>query len=110
METNFNFNSAICTSLERSRRLLALGLKKETADFRRDNDGWNDPCVVHTVYEWTQTSDDYYPCWSLHRLIEMTQTQHTTITLVPYKNTYDAMIGDIESLIKEGYFNKEYLV
>ena len=32
METKFNFNSAICTNLEQSRRLLALGLKKETAD------------------------------------------------------------------------------
>lgn len=32
METNLKFNSAICTSREQSERLLALGLKKETAD------------------------------------------------------------------------------
>ena len=32
METKFNFNSAICTSKEQSERLLALGLKKDTAD------------------------------------------------------------------------------
>ena len=29
---NFEFKSAICTSVEQSKRLLALGLKKETAD------------------------------------------------------------------------------
>ena len=32
METKFNFNSQICTTKEQSERLLALGLKKETAD------------------------------------------------------------------------------
>ena len=32
MGTKFNFNSAICTSKAQSERLLALGLKKETAD------------------------------------------------------------------------------
>ena len=28
----FNFNSQICTTREQSERLLALGLRKETAD------------------------------------------------------------------------------
>ena len=32
MDTKFNFKSSICTSREQSGRLLALGLKKETAD------------------------------------------------------------------------------
>ena len=32
MKTKFNFNSQICTTREQSERLLALGLKKETAD------------------------------------------------------------------------------
>lgn len=32
MENNLKFNSSICTSLEQSKRLLELGLKKETAD------------------------------------------------------------------------------
>lgn len=30
----FNFTSQICTSREQSERLLALGLKAETADMR----------------------------------------------------------------------------
>lgn len=32
METDFNFKSQICTTREQSERLLALGLKPETAD------------------------------------------------------------------------------
>ena len=32
METKFNFKSNVCTSRVQSERLLALGLKKETAD------------------------------------------------------------------------------
>ena len=32
METKFNFKSQICTDRNQSERLLALGLKKETAD------------------------------------------------------------------------------
>ena len=32
METKFNFKSAICTSRVQSERLLALGVKPETAD------------------------------------------------------------------------------
>lgn len=30
--SKFNFNSKPCTSREQSKRLLALGIKKETAD------------------------------------------------------------------------------
>ena len=32
METKFNFKSQVCTDRFQSERLLALGLKKETAD------------------------------------------------------------------------------
>jgi hypothetical protein len=32
METKFNFKSSVCTDKNQSERLLALGLKKETAD------------------------------------------------------------------------------
>ena len=44
METKFNFKSAVCTSRSQSERLLALGLKKETADmtyqYLNQWDGW----------------------------------------------------------------------
>ena len=74
METKFNFKSAICTSRSQSERLLALGLKKETADcywFYCDiAKEWK--C---TILSSTQVFKDYptkvIPAWSLHRLIEM---------------------------------------
>ena len=67
MGTKFNFKSQICTTREQSERLLALGLKKETADMcwtidERDNIviGLIDKAVEYIL-----------PAWSLHRLIEM---------------------------------------
>ena len=132
MEKNLKFNSDICTSRVQSERLLALGLKKETADMKHipyssdvvpkrydDNFGFND--------------SEYIPAWSLHRLIEMmpldvvpeggfdnifTLTKDSIGYSVEYdgfsyyynKNIYDTLIEGIEHLIKEGYFNKEYLV
>ena len=75
METKFNFKSQIATSIEQSERLLALGLKKETAD------------MVHffsqsLAQDWTivPLSDGEtaryiqgleIPAWSLGRLLEM---------------------------------------
>ena len=74
METKFNFKSSVCTSHEQSERLLALGLKKETADcywFYCDiAKEWK--C---TILSSTQVFKDYpttvIPAWSLWRLIEM---------------------------------------
>ncbi len=64
----FNFKSQICTSREQSERLLALGLKPETADMR-----WERISEKYAYYPSTKTpyvSSDI-PAWSLHRLIEM---------------------------------------
>ena len=49
------------------------------------------------------------PAWSLHRLIEMAvESPHKYFTIfIPA--AYDDIISHIEWLIKEGYFNKEYL-
>ena len=115
METKFNFNSAICTSLEQSRRLIALGLKKETADmcWTQEGDGWGGVrwyCRAETYIESEaeKTFLDYIPAWSLHRMIEMMRVK-ASIQVVPLDNTYDTLIDGIEQRIKEGYFNKEYL-
>ena len=106
METKFNFNSQICTTREQSERLLALGLKKETAD------------MVHYMNEWgvlaTPWRDDYegykcyYPAWSLGRLLEIMRMKASS-QIVPLDNTFDRLIEGIETRIKESYFNKEYL-
>lgn len=63
-----DFNSQICTTKEQSERLLALGLKAETADMM----------YCKTAYgEYITVKDNDYlehldiPTWSLDRLIEM---------------------------------------
>ena len=130
-----NFNSQICTTREQSERLIALGLKKETADMcwtmdERDNIviGLIDMAVEYIV-----------PAWSLHRLWELLSKikkyegedelmyprisiEEDDVILVNPKSiwarrgfcspkgVYENIINCIEWLIKEGYFNKKYLV
>lgn len=124
-----NFTSQICTTKEQSERLLALGLKKETADMVHQRSG----CSPYNVWAMSAIEEDFFPAWSLHRLIEMmpydftynNNTYELQITdngagyddredLYPIvgwwrSNTYDDIIDCIEWLIKEGHFNKEYL-
>ena len=66
METKFN--SQICTTREQSERLLALGLKKETADMRRPHYNKHTPWVID---ERGCLNEHWLYAWSLHRLIEM---------------------------------------
>ena len=123
METKFNFNSQLCTTREQSDRLLALGLNKETAD-----------CAllpltdkITSVLVKPSTNDIKFtiPAWSLGRLIKLmprtaimhTQEGDTSIDIDMY--AIEILVSDdpiaeavsiIEWLIKEGNFNKEYLI
>jgi hypothetical protein len=89
------FNSQICTTREQSERLIALGLKKETADcyYWQENDHiygeatgvWHlETLDTEDTQEHFEYLDKYFgvcladdeehyfiPAWSLHRLIEM---------------------------------------
>ena len=62
--------------------------------------------------------DRFIPAWSLHRLIEMgfnslalleDADDEDEIFFMAYKNPFESMLEMFEWLIKEGYFNKEYL-
>ena len=163
METNLKFNSAICTSREQSERLLALGLKKETADMYITNmsskginytDDWKigsiSYCNAMSVWnslglQLEKTSWSVIPAWSLHRLMEMMPDKIAYPTIydsaplrisknsmyylhrffnkygdedfstvgddeaIGSHNVYDYAVSVIGFIIKEGYFNKEYL-
>ena len=141
METKFNFNSQVATTWEQSEKLLALGLKFETADMIHQIQTRNhlgDKVERHGYYSFGTQVDyapqgyAYYesiPAWSLHRLLSMLpdnaprmfwildganisiEWDNDGTDFFPHKgNMYDGLIDCIEWLIKEGYFNKEYLV
>ena len=121
-----NFSSQICTTREQSERLIALGLKKKTADTKH---------ISHSSDDFGFDVIEYIPAWSLHRLIEMMPyciemnnkywclqiskgyvryahngIEKPYIGYIQKLNTFDAIIECIEWLIKERHFNKEYLV
>ena len=83
METKFNFNSQICTSRIQSERLIALGLKKETADMVHTYLNRWDGYHIHE-HDWSDISCDeqHIPAWSLSRLIEMMPKVITLIYLI----------------------------
>ena len=140
-----NFTSQICTTKEQSERLLALGLKKETADCRICP-LITDPNQYFIIDMGIQPLDkDETPAWSLHRLIEMMPDKIAYPTIydsaplrinknsmyylrrffdkygdedyssvgdnkvVGSHNVFGYAVSVIDFLIKEGYFNKEYL-
>ena len=117
METKFNFNSQVCSSLEQSRRLLALGLKKETADmyYEMKAEGELPRLMPHaSEIDYFQLWDSITPAWSLHRLLELNLLcceQHFAFQfhITNIDDAYEYLISHTEWLIKEGYFNKEYL-
>ena len=109
----FNFNSQICTTREQSERLLALGLKKETADCYIVVEKEDVTVVAKSYYEIIEELNglsfdaEIIPAWSLHRLIEI--GFHKGIGIVVSENAYDSIISLIEKRIQNGVFNKEYL-
>lgn len=141
METNFNFKSSVCTSREQSERLLALGLKRDTADMVWTHayyGTWVVTALENPLYE----EGDSAPAWSLERLIEMLpnviKLKEDFPTFLPYafldlskvsvsyiwedygaddrqlvgfygNGLFAAVVDAIEWLIKEGYFNDEYV-
>ena len=117
---NFNFTSQICTTEEQSKRLLDLGLKKETADMAYIAFGGGGMMI--RPYEWLPTTgvdmENFIPAWSLHRLLCLLPTEYIADIdfqrimqdfIFRSQDMYDEAISCIETLIEEGYFYKEYL-
>lgn len=111
-----NFTSQICTTKEQSERLLALGLRKETADMKypyEETIYWGTrtgslaslPKIINSVDD---VFEDDFPAWSLHRLIEI-YDKTCIFWDGTSKNPFDDIILRIEYRIKCGELNKEYL-
>lgn len=104
------FNSQICTTREQSERLIALGIKKETADMH-----WaiyTEKDILLLPYPAFESSTiKSIPAWSLHRLMEMVDPwEYKNWIGEDIENDYDNMIQCISFLIDDRRFNKEYLV
>lgn len=110
METKFN--SQICTTREQSERLLALGLKKETADMVLVPSSRHDGSDVIRVRKSYLMEEDAISAWSLHRLMEMIgdpfEMQHWLGFDI--EKDYNNIVECIEWLIEDNRFNNEYLV
>ena len=123
------FTSQICTTKEQSERLLALGLKKKTADMHyyhtldfEGNEVWY-PSII--PYENVVVASEFVgeteiclenytiPAWSLDRLIELLKDVEMDdsykVSFFVNINRYDEIIALIQSFIHINKFNKEYL-
>ena len=127
-----NFKTPISTTREQSERLLALGVKPETADmgYVRNYPIFLDE-PVHEIPD--KDKEDVCLSWSLARLLEMMpkyidEKEEVLLMIEPplviyydtrYKgqqhfttnpDIFDNCIAMIDWLIRNGYFNKEYLI
>lgn len=123
------FNSQICTTRVQSERLLALGLKKETADMcinlSHESElvysfSYSEALSLYHNYglDRITNTDLLLPAWSLHRLLCLLPTEYTYDIdfqqimqdfVFGSQDMYDEVISCIETLIEAGYFNKKYL-
>ena len=87
-----NFTSQRCTTREQSERLLALGLRAETADMRYrtlyfDLDGLLLESG-HLLEPYPPLNNDgFIPAWSLHRLIELCAIPKVPFIRMKFQNT-----------------------
>ena len=115
------FKSQICTTREQSERLVAMGLKPETADMMWDaitvirGKPVQEPMWSLRPYYYPKKSSVLYdneeqvfiPAWSLHRLLELMGVREQMVLL---PDAYDDTIADIEISIKTGHISKDYLI
>lgn len=134
MKSEFDFKSQICTSREQSEKLLALGLKKDTADCSHRNNSLDGKPYTTALFVGKHSSD--IPAWSLDRLRELlpkkiqydgplcyreyqlvitddsvfyVSFEHNDWLLGYGQSLWESMLISIEWLINEELFNKEYL-
>ena len=110
------FNSQICTTVEQSKRLMELGLKKWTADMWHYKDSYGWQCSpIEKIADEKAYLEYGTPAWSLHRLMEIMYNgdMFGFVSLTTNDRNidtiYELVIANIEGLIKIDKFNKDYL-
>ena len=108
------FNSQPCTTKEQSERLLALRLKKATADCVVSSIGSKDRLIhteepIYVMESLTSKRIPNYLAWSLHRLIELLGLSKICLNIDLYDSPYEEIIRRIDIFINTGVFNREYL-
>ena len=85
----FNFNSQVCTSRSQSERLLALGLKKETADMFISN-GVICAISYSEVMDFMEglPMEEIIPAWSLHRILSLIPKEFEVDVIPMYGRNY----------------------
>ena len=116
-----NFTSQICTTKEQSERLLALGLKKKTADcqYAALVVDWKGNPISNPKWRFYDHNKGFIvqnfermeriPAWSLHRLIELLGLSKICLNIDLYDSPYEEIIRRIDIFINTGVFNREYL-
>ena len=120
-----DFNTQICTTREQSERLLAMGLKPETADMYVTNmsikgmsytDDWQIGSISYmdVCRFWKEkglkiedTAWEIVPAWSLHRLWVINNDIYAELSI---QDTYDCLIDEIEDKVRHRLINSEYLI
>lgn len=128
MNSTMNFKNNISTTPEQSRRLLALGVKPETADMHYSSIPTFELQVSANIFLFLgRPGNGDTPSWSLSRLLEMMPDSAGELTLkvlppmVGYFSSdigrfyadadiFNNCVGMIEWLIKGRYFNQDYLI
>lgn len=105
-----NLNTQICTTREQSSRLLALGVKVETADMHYNlTVSCSEPQVGSVeVYRYVYQKGYIEPAWSLHRLIAMCP-DFVIAEQRNHEKLYEQVIANIKFAIEEGSFDVKYL-
>lgn len=100
------FNSQICTTREQSERLLALGLRKETADMCLDIESNVSSSELPRAFT-LKNRHRIIPAWSLLRLIEILNIQ--VVEIWDDKDAFECIINMIAKRIEFEWLNKEFL-
>ena len=102
MNMEMNFNTQTCTTIEQSKRLLSLGINRDTSDMVWVGRGFVE--VRNDFPPPSQTNG--LPAWSLHRLLSMYGgNKHIVYT----NDAYESLIDEIANTIESGHFSQEYL-